>query len=130
MTALIANGGTLYQPFVVSHIGTEGEPGYQLENAPSVLAELELEADALATVREGMCKVTTVEDLGTAEFVFASAEYSLCGKTGTAETLGNPHAWFVAYWPPPAAPDRLCRRHGTFPRRLGSGGADDPPHPR
>ena len=46
-----------------------------------------------------MCMVTTVRDLGTAEFVFRGAPYQLCGKTGTAETAGNPHAWFVAYYP-------------------------------
>ncbi len=99
MTAAIANGGTLWQPYVVSHIGSEGEPGYRLENQPTVVDALELDAEALAIVRDGMCKVTTVEDLGTAWFVFDDADYTICGKTGTAETAANPHAWFVAYWP-------------------------------
>ena len=53
----------------------------------------------LNIVRDGMCQVTTVRDLGTAELVFRGAPYQVCGKTGTAETLGNPHAWFVAYYP-------------------------------
>ncbi len=103
LTALVANGGTLWQPYVVSHIGDAGQPGYQIEQAPTVKAELDLDPEALAIARDGMCQVTTVKDLGTAEFVFRNAEvpanYSVCGKTGTAETLGNPHAWFVAYWP-------------------------------
>ena len=103
LTALVANGGTLWQPYLVSHIGAVGAPDYQLVGAPRVAAQLELDPDALTIVRDGMCMVTTVDDLGTAEFVFANAEvparYSICGKTGTAETLGNPHAWFVAYWP-------------------------------
>ncbi len=97
--AAIANGGTLWQPYVVSHIGDEGEPGYQLENEPKVISELELDAEAVAIVQNGMCQVTTVRDLGTASFVFDDADYTLCGKTGTAETAANPHAWFVAYWP-------------------------------
>lgn len=97
--AAIANGGTLWQPYVVSHIGDEGEPGYQLENEPSVFSELELDAETVAIVQNGMCQVTTVRDLGTASFVFNDADYTLCGKTGTAETAANPHAWFVAYWP-------------------------------
>ena len=46
-----------------------------------------------------MCQATTVEDLGTAWFVFDDAPFTICGKTGTAETAGNPHSWFVAYWP-------------------------------
>ena len=50
----------------MSHIGKEGEPDFQLENEPSLVAELDLDAEALDIVREGMCKVTTVEDLGTA----------------------------------------------------------------
>ena len=103
LTSLIANGGTLWQPYVVSHLGTRGEPDYEVVNRPIVARELDLNAEALAIVRDGMCKVTTVDNLGTAEFVFRHAEvpstYSLCGKTGTAETAGNPHAWFVAYWP-------------------------------
>ena len=61
--------------------------------------ELPLDEDALQVVRDGMCLATTVRNLGTAELVFRSAPYRLCGKTGTAETLGNPHAWFVAYYP-------------------------------
>ncbi|MCY3781322.1 MAG: penicillin-binding transpeptidase domain-containing protein [Chloroflexi bacterium] len=99
LTAAVANGGTIWQPYVVRHIGTEGEPDFKIENEPSVLADLGLDAEALDIVREGMCKVTTVEDLGTAWFVFDDAPYTICGKTGTAETAGNPHAWFVAYWP-------------------------------
>ena len=99
LTALIANGGQLYQPYIVSHIGRAGEPDYARVNEPTLLAELPLDEEALKVVRNGMCMVTTVRDLGTAEFVFRGAPYQLCGKTGTAETLGNPHAWFVAYYP-------------------------------
>ena len=98
-TAAIANGGNLWQPYVVSHIGSEGEPDFQMENEPSLVAALDLDAEALDIAREGMCKAATVEDLGTAWFVFDDAPYTICGKTGTAETAGNPHAWFVAYWP-------------------------------
>ena len=99
LAALIANGGRLYQPYVVSHVGIEGEADYALVNESTLKAQLPLDEEALRVVREGMCMVTTVEDLGTAEFVFRGAPYQLCGKTGTAETAGNPHAWFVAFYP-------------------------------
>ena len=99
MTAAIANGGALWQPFVVSHSGTEGEDDFRIEQQPTLVAQLELDAAALDLVRDGMCQVTTVEDLGTAWFVFADAPFAICGKTGTAETAGNPHSWFVAYYP-------------------------------
>ncbi len=99
LAALIANGGRLYQPYIVSHVGSEGEADYAVVNEPTLRAQLPLDEEALRVVREGMCMVTTVEDLGTAEFVFRGAPYQLCGKTGTAETAGNPHAWFVAFYP-------------------------------
>ena len=97
LAALIANGGLLYQPYIVSHIGRPGEADYAVVNEPTLKAQLPLDENALNVVRDGMCMVTTVRDLGTAEFVFRSAPYQLCGKTGTAETLGNPHSWFIAY---------------------------------
>ena len=99
LTMLIANGGAFWQPWIVSHIGRPGAPGYEVVSEPMLAAQLELDADALDIVREGMCMVTTDRDLGTAERVFGDAPYSICGKTGTAETLGNPHSWFVAYAP-------------------------------
>ncbi len=99
LTAAIANGGTIWRPFVVRHVGTDGEQDFQIEYEPSAIDALDLENEALDIVRDGMCKVTTDRDLGTAWFVFDDASYSVCGKTGTAETAGNPHAWFVAYWP-------------------------------
>ena len=99
LAALIANGGQLYQPYIVSHVGIEGEADYAVVNAPTLKAQLALDEEALRVVREGMCMATTVQDLGTAEYVFRGAPYQLCGKTGTAETAGNPHAWFVAYYP-------------------------------
>ncbi len=99
VTAIIANGGTLRQPYIVSHIGTPGATGYQVVNQPTVIRQLALDEAALQIVREGMCDVTTVEDFGTASFVFRDAPYTVCGKTGTAETAGQPNAWFVAYYP-------------------------------
>ncbi len=99
LAALIANGGQLYQPYIVSHIGRPGDADYAVVNEPTLKAQLPLDENALNVVRDGMCMVTTVRDLGTAEFVFRGAPYQLCGKTGTAETLGNPHSWFIAYYP-------------------------------
>ncbi len=99
LAALIANGGRLYQPYIVSHIGEAGEADYRRVNEPVLKSRLSLDAAALAVARAGMCMVTSVPDLGTAEGVFGGAPYQLCGKTGTAETAGNPHAWFVAYYP-------------------------------
>lgn len=99
LTMLIANGGAFWQPYIVSHIGRPGAPGYEVVSEPLLAAQLELDADALDIIREGMCLVTIDRDLGTAAGVFGDAPYTICGKTGTAETLGNPHSWFVAFAP-------------------------------
>ena len=98
-TAMIANGGIMYKPYVVSHVGNPGSSDYKVENKPTRLRQVDFDPDALAIVRKGMCDVTTVEDVGTAWLVFGDADYQLCGKTGTAETAGQPNAWFVAYYP-------------------------------
>ena len=96
-TALIANGGKLYQPYVVSRVGDD--PPKQ----PTLLQNLELDEAALDIVRQGMCAVITDTELGTAAPVFENAPYSLCGKTGTAQTALYPNAWFIA-WHPAQAP--------------------------
>ena len=96
-TALIANGGRRYQPYAVSHIDSESV------QQPTLLQNLELDPQALEIVRRGMCDVISDRELGTAWFVFDEAPYTVCGKTGTAQTALYPHAWFVA-WHPAEAP--------------------------
>ena len=98
-TAMIANGGKRYRPYVVSHIGSPGSENYRQENQPTLLPSQGLDQGALEIAREGMCQVTTIKDVGTAWWVFEGAPYTVCGKTGTAETAGQPNAWFVAYYP-------------------------------
>ena len=98
-TAMIANGGIMHKPYVVSHVGNPDSSDYKVENKPTRLRQVDFDPDALAIVRKGMCDVTTVENVGTAWLVFGDADYQLCGKTGTAETAGQPNAWFVAYYP-------------------------------
>ena len=98
-TALIANGGKLYQPYIVSHVGSPGSDTYEVVNEPTLIRDLDFDPIALAGVRKGMCEVISDTRLGTASFVFENAPYTLCGKTGTAQTAGAPNAWFVAYYP-------------------------------
>ncbi|HYO88936.1 MAG TPA: penicillin-binding transpeptidase domain-containing protein [Candidatus Limnocylindrales bacterium] len=112
MVAGVANGGTLYQPYIVQSVGVNGDaPAY--EATPQVTGEMPLSDDMLAVIQDGMCMVTdsTVygrtsgERLGTAWFVFTDPDwypisYTVCGKTGTAQTGRiEPHGWFVAFAP-------------------------------
>ncbi len=99
VTAAIANGGTVYRPYLVQRVGGADNTNVVLENQPEVMREADLSQEVIDIVRAGMCAVTTDEDLGTAAFPFANTPYIACGKTGTAQTDSFPHAWFVAYAP-------------------------------
>ena len=98
--AVIANGGQLVQPYLVERIGgVDGAPlTFEYEVPPP--APLGLREETLAAIQRGMCDVVFDGEYGTAAWVFTTVRaYSLCGKTGTAQSQGNPHAWFVAYTP-------------------------------
>lgn len=109
VVSAIANGGTVYQPYIVQQVGgVDGTPETE-SFEPEVVRELNLTPETLQAVRAGMCAVPTDEDLGTSVRVFGSlspspATYAHCGKTGTAQTgdvnSGRPpHSWYIAYAP-------------------------------
>ncbi|NDJ60492.1 MAG: hypothetical protein GYB67_05165 [Chloroflexi bacterium] len=98
--AAIANGGTLPHPHLVGQVGLIGET---LRPAPvGAGTPTNLRPDVIATVRQGICAVTT-SPVGTAVFVFDGSPLQtigVCGKTGTAQNpQGTSHAWFAAYAP-------------------------------
>lgn len=99
MMAGVANGGTLYRPYVVQQVGgVDGQP-ITFEAEPTIVGNMDLSPEVLQIVREGLCLGTTVE-LGTSVFVFEGIPYTVCGKTGTAQTgTPYPNGWFVAYAP-------------------------------
>ncbi|MBC6937254.1 MAG: hypothetical protein DWB42_15640 [Chloroflexi bacterium] len=102
MVAAIANGGTVYKPYLVQQIGgmDGGEALFRAQ--PEVVNTLdEYDASIFQIVQDGMCGVTTNEDLGTAVATFRDVQgYTVCGKTGTAQSGRiEPHAWFVSYAP-------------------------------
>jgi penicillin-binding protein 2 len=99
MTA-IANGGTLFRPLLIDRIGSGGgapEEQWPIEAAGT----LPLSAEHLEAIREGLWRATN-NPSGTATHQFQELPVLVAGKTGTAETVGRPHAWFVGY--APAAP--------------------------
>ena len=116
LVAGVANGGTLYRPYTVQQVGGEDGSEAVFIAQPETKGNMGLSEETLAIVREGMCNVTRSaavnqtngEPLGTAWFVFDQAPpdgtgiapYSVCGKTGTAQTARpEPLGWFVAYAP-------------------------------
>lgn len=99
-TAAIANGGTLYRPYLVSKISDESGR-ISLEPKPKVVRKDIAPADVLDAVRNGMRDVVRS---GTACCkIEQEVPVAVAGKTGTAETdpdnKKKPNAWFTSFAP-------------------------------
>ena len=95
--AAIANGGTVYKPYLVQRI--EAPTGQLVrETEPIVLNYADVSPETFALVREGMFQVTQPPD-GTAYSHFIGMP-QVTAKTGTAEVYGHDnHALVVGYAP-------------------------------
>lgn len=91
----IANGGTLYEPRIVSQI--RSYDGKVTPVPTKVIREKFVDSNILRIVREGMRETITE---GTAQ-ALADLPIEVAGKTGTAQ-FGNEsktHGWFVSFAP-------------------------------
>ena len=95
-TAAIANGGTLYEPHLVSKI-LDSNNKVVKEIAPKVIRRDIINPANLEIVREGMRETVT---LGSARSL-NTLPVAVAGKTGTAQwsTKKSPHAWFIGFAP-------------------------------
>jgi len=94
-TAVIANGGTLYKPRLVSRIGRAGET---LKNIDPVVVEKQVVSpQTVSLIAEGLRSAVTY---GSARSLSA-IKAPVAGKTGTAEfsSAKDPHAWFTGFAP-------------------------------
>jgi len=101
MMAAVANGGTLYRPYVVERIAAVGEEYPEIYVQPEATGTLPVSPENLATIKEALARVTT-SPAGTAYSRFRGMTIPVAGKTGTAEAPGAdalPHSWFAAYAP-------------------------------
>jgi penicillin-binding protein 2 len=97
LMAAVANGGQLLHPRLIDRIvSVDGvEQPYQ----PPVAERLPLAPENLALLRRSLEAVVSGVR-GTARGAFLDIEYTVAGKTGTAESgQEEPHAWFVGYAP-------------------------------
>jgi penicillin-binding protein 2 len=100
MMAAVANGGTLYRPYIIHHIGPGGDLSEQMTQ-PEVVGQLPISPQNLQSVREALYGVTT-NPIGTAPHRFSGLSIPVAGKTGTSEVGGpdtQPHSWFASYAP-------------------------------
>lgn len=101
MMAAMANGGTLYRPYIVERIAAVGEGQPETVFSPEATGTLPVSPDHLQAIREALAGVTTAP-IGTATHRFLGMSIPVAGKTGTAEAPGAgslPHSWFAAYAP-------------------------------
>jgi penicillin-binding protein 2 len=103
----VGNGGTLYQPHLVSEItNTSGAVVTKIQ--PKVVRSGFISPSNLAIVKQGM-ELAVTEPQGTACcFIKVQVPVSVAAKTGTAETVthdtgaggqSQPDAWFEAFAP-------------------------------
>jgi len=95
-TAAIANGGTLYEPHLVSKIlDSNNQVIKSIE--PKIISQTAVDQANLEIVREGMRQTITT---GSARSL-NTLPVEVAGKTGTAQwsTKKGPHAWFIGFAP-------------------------------
>ena len=88
--AMLANGGNIVTPYLVSNVEqpkAKGSPRVVLRRfAPAPPKASGVDADALAAVRDGLY-MATHSTAGTSSGVFANYPVQISGKTGTAEKV-------------------------------------------
>ncbi|MBO8126187.1 MAG: penicillin-binding protein 2 [Firmicutes bacterium] len=96
--SVLANGGTLYKPYLVQAIlKPTGEVVKTFK--PVIKDKLEIKPRVLETIREGLRYTITQ---GTGRSAFEGFPIPVAGKSGTAElskTTSDVHGWFACYAP-------------------------------
>lgn len=93
----IANGGTIWQPRLVSRI-LNVDGSVAKDYPPVQKGKIPISPTDLAVMKQALLQVTT-SPTGTATSVFTGFSPPVAGKTGTAEQAGDPHSWFASYFP-------------------------------
>lgn len=98
--AAVANGGTLWRPYLVMDVvRLDGSVVHSTE--PEEMGQLPLTDQQIEVLQDGMHDVVHAGN-GTATQAFAGIDYTVSGKTGTAETGRegeDAHGWFGAFTP-------------------------------
>jgi penicillin-binding protein 2 len=119
--AMLANGGNLVSPYLVSDVeqtGAKGSPRVVVRRfAPRLPQSAGVDPVALAAVRDGLFRATHAT-AGTSSGVFGSYAIPISGKTGTAEKVvqlpGYPsghledQSWWCGWGPSDAARLVVC----------------------
>lgn len=122
--AAIGNGGTLWQPRIVTQLSAPDGSVVEAHD-PEVTRRIDMTPDQLAYVTESLVAVVNLP-YGTARSAFAGFGIQVAGKSGTAETgTPNPHALFPAF--APAADPLIAVASVLLHKPLGTGGEHTAP---
>lgn len=96
LTSVIANGGTLYQPYLVSEI-LDPVSGDTITTEPRVIRDGFINRTHINTVGQGMRECVTYGSCRRLSLL----PFDTAGKTGTAQwsSVKDNHAWFTTYAP-------------------------------
>ncbi|MCC7304123.1 penicillin-binding protein 2 [bacterium] len=102
VAATIANGGTIYKPYVL--MKSTDASGKTVEKNSSILAKNIVDENALKIIREGM-RMSVVEQRGVISSL-RYVPYKVAAKTGTAEFgvkdkngYSTAHGWVIGFYP-------------------------------
>jgi penicillin-binding protein 2 len=101
--ATIANGGTVWRPFIVDATREPGSEATTKISEKKELGKLPLTEEQVAELHTALRDQTSNdEEVGSAR-VFGGFNWPIAGKTGTAQVdeqrSSKPHSWFAAYGP-------------------------------
>jgi penicillin-binding protein 2 len=87
---VFANGGYLLRPYLVNKIG-------KVKSVIAARSYIGISKETLETVKKGL--IATVEDEEGTAHILKDLNLKIAGKTGTAETTGKSHGWFIGFFP-------------------------------
>lgn len=97
LLAALSTNGKIHRPQIVRRLSSR-DSGDQFFT-PEETGQLPISAQTLALLQDALFEVVQGKR-GTAREAFGGIEYTVVGKTGTAETgIDKPHAWFAGYTP-------------------------------
>ena len=103
----LANGGTVYQPYIVDKV-VDNDGNVIMQNAPVIKQQADISAETIKKVREAMCRVTSPGGGAYGLFAQFPSEIRIAAKTGTAQPgrsgyiVGNKQYYdglFICYAP-------------------------------
>lgn len=107
VAATIANGGTVYRPNLLYRIDGRVVPRAGVLKrsrtiepfVPTILRRNFISQDNLSLIQEGMHESVDLPGFEGTSYEVRDPRIDAAGKTGTAEAVGGPDAWWVGYAP-------------------------------